>query len=121
MKKTCRYNIAGIRYGHLTAIEPTDRRDGTNIIWRFRCDCGRIVERTTKHLTDHSACEICRPRGFGLRKDYTGQRFGRLVALECTGEHKGKELVNGTVLKSVWITEATPSVALTSSPPCMRA
>lgn len=93
MKKTCRYNIAGIRYGHLTAIEPTDRRDGTNIIWRFRCDCGRIVERTTKHLTDHSACEICRPRGFGLRKDYTGQRFGRLVALECTGEHKGKELV----------------------------
>lgn len=86
-------NIAGVRYGQLTAIEPTDRHDGTNVIWRFQCDCGRMIERTTRHLTDHSACEICRPRGFGLRKDYSGQRFGRLVAIECTGEHKGKELV----------------------------
>lgn len=86
-------DITGQRYGKLTAIRPTDKRVGSNVVWQFQCDCGNVVERTTTHLTDHSSCELCRPRGFGLRKDYSGQRFGRLVALECTGRHKGKELI----------------------------
>lgn len=86
-------DITGRRYGKLTALYPTDKRSGTNIIWCFRCDCGNLVERTTCHIPKDAACSTCKPRGVNVRKDYSGQRFGRLVALNCTGEHKGKELI----------------------------
>lgn len=86
-------DITGQRFGRLTALHPTDKRQGTNIIWCFRCDCGNLVERTTSHIPEDAACSVCRPRGVSIRKDYSGQRFGRLVALNCTGDHRGKELV----------------------------
>ena len=85
-------DITNQRFGLLTAIEPTEKRQGSDVVWRFRCDCGRIVERTKKHLSENSGCEVCKPKGFSLRKDYTGQRFGSLTALEPTGRHKGKAL-----------------------------
>ena len=34
-------NIAGQKFGYLTAIEPTDKRSGSFIVWRCHCDyCG---------------------------------------------------------------------------------
>ena len=86
-------NITGQRFGKLTALYPTEKRQGTNVVWMFQCDCGNLVERTTSHIPIDAACLTCKPRGTNLRKDYTGQRFGNLVAVECTGRHKGKELI----------------------------
>ena len=86
-------DITGQRFGKLTALYPTEKRQGSNIIWKFRCDCGNLVDRTTSHIPVDAACSKCKPKGINLRKDYTGQRFGRLIALECTGKHKGKELL----------------------------
>ncbi|MBP3210370.1 MAG: hypothetical protein J6M64_10790 [Oscillospiraceae bacterium] len=34
----------GMRYGRLTAIEPTTDRQGGSIVWRCRCDCGNEVK-----------------------------------------------------------------------------
>ncbi len=49
-------DITGKRYGYLTAIEPTEKRRGSNVIWLFHCDCGNYVEKETKHLSDLSNC-----------------------------------------------------------------
>ncbi len=86
-------DITGKRYGKLTALYPTEKRQGTNIVWCFRCDCGNLVERTTCHMPEDAACHKCKPRGVSSRKDYSGMVFGRLTALECTGKYKGKELI----------------------------
>ena len=33
-------DITGLKFGRLTAIEPTDKRQSGNIIWKCQCDCG---------------------------------------------------------------------------------
>ena len=86
-------DITGKRFGRLTALYPTEKRQGSNIVWMFQCECGNYVERTTSHMPEDAACPNCKPRGTNLRKDYTGQRFGRLVAVECTGKYRGKNLI----------------------------
>lgn len=43
-------NLTGQRFHRLTAIRPTNRRIGGNIIWECRCDCGRIVLVRSQHL-----------------------------------------------------------------------
>lgn len=35
---------AGRRYGRLTAIEPTEKRNNKAIVWICRCDCGNSIE-----------------------------------------------------------------------------
>ena len=44
-------NITGQKFGRLTAIEPTKKRDGQGlIIWKFQCDCGKIVEKVGRNV-----------------------------------------------------------------------
>lgn len=45
-----RVDLAGQRFGRLTAIEPTDLRSGNNICWKCKCDCGRIKIVSANHL-----------------------------------------------------------------------
>ena len=40
----------GEKYGRLTVIEKTDRKQGTNYIYKCRCDCGNIVYVSSGHL-----------------------------------------------------------------------
>lgn len=37
-------NLTGLKFGRLTALRPTDRREPTNgcTFWECRCDCGNI-------------------------------------------------------------------------------
>lgn len=44
-------DLTGQRFGRLTALEPTEKRRRTSIIWRCRCDCGSLVECETEELT----------------------------------------------------------------------
>ena len=81
----CKYkDITGQRFGKLVAIRPTEKRKGTNVVWLFKCDCGNTVERSTSHLSSTSSCGCS--NWHSLRKDITGQRFGRLVAIEPTNK-----------------------------------
>ncbi len=42
-----RKDITGQRFGILTALYPTDKRDSNqSVIWHCRCDCGKEVERS---------------------------------------------------------------------------
>lgn len=50
-RKSNRVDLTGRRFGRLTAIEPTDRRDAKDsVYWRCRCDCGRETEVTENAL-----------------------------------------------------------------------
>ena len=39
-----RKDITGMTFGYLTALEPTDKRDRRDVVWRCQCKCGNIVE-----------------------------------------------------------------------------
>lgn len=39
-------------FSMLTALEPTDERDGTYVVWRTRCICGNIVLVSTYDLVN---------------------------------------------------------------------
>ena len=45
-------NIKGKRFGNLTVLEPTNRRDKNNgsVVWRCVCDCGNLKEATEADL-----------------------------------------------------------------------
>ena len=55
-------DIIGERRGHLTAIRKTGKVDAhRNHIYEWRCDCGKIVERTVKGTRGQEcACPDCR-------------------------------------------------------------
>lgn len=38
------------KYGMLTPIQPTSKRYNNEVVWEFRCDCGRIVHRSLCHV-----------------------------------------------------------------------
>ncbi len=45
-------NIAGRRFGRLTALSPTDKRDSKgSVVWLCQCDCGNTCEVTHDKLT----------------------------------------------------------------------
>lgn len=66
-------DLTGQKFGSLTAIKPTDKRDNNAIVWLCKCDCGNFVEWDTGRLkqTKNPNC--------GCLKDLTGQRFGKIV------------------------------------------
>jgi hypothetical protein len=74
-------NLVGLRFGALTVLEQSTDKRG-HLAWVCRCDCGKVVTRLTESLTgwENISCG-CR-KAVVKRKDITGQRFGRLVAIE---------------------------------------
>lgn len=43
-------NIAGMSFGFITAIEPTEKRERKNIVWRCQCKCGTVLEISATRL-----------------------------------------------------------------------
>lgn len=90
-------NLIGVKFGRLTAIEKTNKKQGSAYLWVFRCDCGEIVEKNMA-LVKFGSTRSC-----GCLKkdttsklngvDLTGGRFYRLTAINKIGIDK-----NGAVL-----------------------
>lgn len=84
-------DLTGQKFGKLTALYPTDSI-GVNkgsIVWYCSCECGNYCEVDSKSLRNKNtqSCGCLKNKS----KDITGQRFGRLVALELnTTYSKGK-------------------------------
>lgn len=87
-----RRDYAGLRFGQLTAIEPTKKRGGStgcSVFWKLRCDCGEVVERIPgivnlsikKGFTPSCGCT----RQDAQTIDLVGHRYGRLTVLSQTG------------------------------------
>lgn len=43
-------DLAGMRFGRLIAIRPTDQREKKYVVWECRCDCGKITYVRTGSL-----------------------------------------------------------------------
>ena len=70
-------NIAGKKFGRLTAIEPTEGPKQLTKLWKCRCDCGKNCKVYYWNLmSGHTRSCGC------LRSpDLTGKRFGLLTVL----------------------------------------
>lgn len=79
-------DLTGMRFGKLTAIEPTRERKNGYTIWNCKCDCGNTVHVASRFLkngwTTSCGCEEKKPR----YEDLTGRRFGKLQVLSLAEE-----------------------------------
>lgn len=84
-------DLIGKRFGKLTVEERTDQRRRGAVLWKCQCDCGNICLKPTSELNAGLAVSCgCAWRQPAVR---TGDRFGRLTALEPTGKRRGKSVV----------------------------
>ena len=82
-------NLAGMRFGRLVAIEPTEKRaQSGGIIWKCQCDCGNEALAVSTQLTQGYK-KSCGCWGHPDRKNYEGKRFGNLTVLEYAGKKNG--------------------------------
>lgn len=89
--KAAAKDITNQTFGQLTALEPTDKRNGGKIVWRCRCSCGNIVEvsinnltcgRTTscgciKSLGEEEVSRLLREKNILFKQQFTDDRFRR--------------------------------------------
>lgn len=80
-------DLTGMRFGKLTAVEPTSERKNGYTIWICRCDCGNIVHVPSRFLkngwSSSCGCQEKKPR----YEDLTGMRFGKLQVLSKAEDH----------------------------------
>ena len=85
----CKYDLTGKKFGRLTVQYLTDKRTkNRGKIWHCICECGNEkdipAETLAKGESNSCGClqkELTAELGRMSRKDLTGQRFGKLVAL----------------------------------------
>lgn len=76
-------NLIGKRFGSLLVVEKTKDSNGKTS-WVCECDCGNKVIISNSYLQSGNKTHCgCKRKG-----NITGQRFGRLVALEMVGNDK---------------------------------
>ena len=67
-------NLLGQRFGYLTVIEITNKRRDNHVIWKCKCDCGKIVEVCRKELLNgHTRSCGC------LKSSYGEQLIAKLL------------------------------------------
>lgn len=78
-------DITGQKFNMLTALEFVEMGGRRGSIWRFRCDCGKIVERSaTSVMTGNAKSCGCLKHTSKIKNDLTGRRFDKLFVLERT-------------------------------------
>ena len=99
-------DLRGEKFGRLTAIAPTYRRDATkSVIWKCKCDCGKTIYVGASNLRsgNTNSCGCLRREGMAKRSnkraanfiDMKGSRFGKLLVVAPTYR---REPSNGTVI-----------------------
>ncbi len=76
---------AGMKINELTLLKSTPYHSGTNIIWQCQCSCGKICYISSNNLNAQQSCGHIERKSL---KDITGQKFGKLTALELTPQRK---------------------------------
>ena len=66
-------DLTGRRFDRLEAIEPTEERDGTSVVWRCVCDCGNECLVSTRNLMSGNtkSCGCLRREAPSSRKTLT--------------------------------------------------
>jgi hypothetical protein len=77
--------FSGEKINELTLIEETPYREGSNVIWKCLCSCGKECYVNTSNLNKQLSCGHLISRNY---KDISNQKFGKLLALEPTLERQ---------------------------------
>ena len=105
-------NLAGQRFGRLVAIEPTEERYRTAVIWKCQCDCGNTVSIPVSCLTsgDVSSCGCLRKETgrLAMKKLQKNNVFGtNLSSIKRPDEELQKNNTSGITgvcqVRGVWI------------------
>ena len=80
-------DIAGQRFGRLTAVRRTDTVEHS-YIWECRCDCGKICYVPVSQLRSGISRSCGCLQDENRRRDITGQRRGHLTAIRPTDERR---------------------------------
>lgn len=81
-------DLTGQRFGKLVVIRDVGRKNGT-VLWECVCECGNHVNVISANLQrgNTKSCGCVRV------KDLSGQRFGKLVALNSTNKRSGRSMI----------------------------
>ena len=77
-------DLAGVRFGRLIAVNPTDERKNGYTVWRCLCDCGKLVYVPSRYLKKGWATSCGDPACAEPKQKYedlAGQRFGKLTVV----------------------------------------
>lgn len=97
MTRGIKNDFTGQRFGHLLVLELFERRKSASL-WKCLCDCGNIANVWSTNLKKQMNCgRKCPNHLAALRKDITGQVFGRLTAIRMVGFGRDR--------KSKWLFE----------------
>lgn len=62
MHTTFSKNIAGLKSGKLTALEPTEKRSQGCVVWKCQCECGNFIETPVSYFLSQEirscGCEV---------------------------------------------------------------
>lgn len=88
-------DLAGYRFGRLTVIGKTEKKQDRYVVWRCRCDCGGEIEVNTKRLTRGTVTNCgCVPkttvRNGPIAEDLRGRVFGDLTVFEQAESNTGR-------------------------------
>lgn len=107
-----RIDLSGHKFGKLTAIsyETVKQGDRFKTIWLCKCDCGNTIKVPIDRLRNGAVtdCGIkCKLRKPKPKKDLTGKRFGKLIAVEYLGKSEWKcvcDCGNEHIVKTNYLT-----------------
>ena len=85
-------DLTGQRFGLLSVVSRTKSKNKKHAFWKCKCDCGNEIVVRGNLLTSGNN-KSCGCGKAAQIKDVTGERFGRLVAIERTEEKKGHSYV----------------------------
>lgn len=92
-RNTKALDLTGQRFGRLTVLSLSDKRQGGRRTWDCLCDCGNTALATTHELragkTKSCGCLVSE-RLRSRYKDLTGERIGMLTVLHATEKRSAK-------------------------------
>ena len=91
-------NLLNQTFGKLFVIEETDKRKNKSIIWKCKCECGNIVEFSTKELRSDGLiqCLQCghnRNPKTNLSENIVGNKYNHLTVLEKTDKRQAGKIL----------------------------
>ena len=77
-------DLVGQKFGRLTVTSRSNSRNKRGVVWNCKCECGTIVEVVSSDLVNGNtkSCGCLKTDLHSTMIDLTGQRFGKLVALD---------------------------------------
>lgn len=91
-------NLLNQQIGKLKVIKETDKRKNKSVVWECECECGNLVEFSTKELRSDGLiqCHNCgnnREPQTQLLEDIIGKKFNHLTVKEKTEARQGGKIV----------------------------